>query len=586
MTEAELKAIIAKQQNTILSRVFENISSDGVDTSIDLSDINSLFLSDFWIYTSGYLGIQNFENTMFSEKEVELILNGSFELKELSPSEIETMCKNAQTKPPDQYRRAKVELYKIQDGTYFLTAYPKKYYYRTPVILNLETDPVVFDDKNPAFAVTPHDKLAIIRNLLAHSTPYVDGSKLKFYYHDSEIVLTKMWLRGYSELFAQKSSTINPKQLQEMLYTQLTQTGNMIDNTKDVDKALSLISTCFDENQRKNFFRLNNFVKIRLLYENDFYSKSLDEKIKIISQICAKNPNYIQGNCETINPSIIYNLQQLVSKELTNRGVEAILSDDDLDSEEYYSLLKQKEETLRKCANLDNNFAKNTTSRFVQMQNERLIKELKGLITKFNKHCELLERKRKLESSHMDMCDLEGLETLSVETAVNTVCLMAYNSLVTSAFYEDLLAYTSFDKLTEKQKIFFNGIKINNIAYSVEGQKFDKKFNPTNKCFILSGIRNAICHGLVTYHLPPVKQGEKVDFKDVCITFHNDIQNCEISGKLIDFYNLFSSKDFTKQRPHEIITGEICEMGEDEELEEFLKTLEEPIGTQPGDEDN
>ena len=54
--------------------------------------------------------------------------------------------------------------------------------------------------------------------------------------------------------------------------------------------------------------------------------------------------------------------------------------------------------------------------------------------------------------------------------------------------------------------------------------------------------------------LPPAKKNGSVDFKDVEINFTADWDRAKISGKLIDFYKLFGSDIFTKERIPEIIT--------------------------------
>lgn len=57
----------------------------------------------------------------------------------------------------------------------------------------------------------------------------------------------------------------------------------------------------------------------------------------------------------------------------------------------------------------------------------------------------------------------------------------------------------------------------------------------------------------ISYQLPPVKQGASASFKDVVLTFNGDWQNVKITGRLEDFYELFTSPVFTNKRPRVLL---------------------------------
>ena len=67
-------------------------------------------------------------------------------------------------------------------------------------------------------------------------------------------------------------------------------------------------------------------------------------------------------------------------------------------------------------------------------------------------------------------------------------------------------------------------------------------------------MRNALCHGNISFSYPKIKEDYHPDFRSVRIRFNAENQNLTISGSLKDFYNLFSSPLFTQERAPEIIT--------------------------------
>ena len=590
-SESELRIELAKRQNEILKRIYKNITADGFDTNLDLDDIDSVELRDFWVYTAGFLGVQNFESLNLTERDVKNIMSGRFVLKEVSLEEGEKIVRQAGKRLKNGGYAQTVSLYKIQDGEYFFNkncAYEKDGRRYTSHFISLQTDKPEYQTSRTYFEDDDDHIFTIIRNFLVHRIPYVKGSKIALFDNKDLIVVTKMWLRGYSELFSKLSTKANPEDIKKKLYNELAPHGIYIDTPQEVDKALSFVKDCFDKETQEKYYRVNNFVKRRLEYFGDFYGKSFDEKIEIIAQICANNPNFVISSSGKINPSIVYNLQKLVTSELDKRGEEAIVTEDDYDSEKLQELYARHDELTKKLRDFDEKHPV-IRSRFERMQNENFIRQLSKLEKDFAQQLEYLKNRSKLESSHMNLYHAETLENLPVEVAVNVVCLMGYNSLVTSAFYEDLLANTDSSALNQEQRSFFSRFDTSKLTITRYEDKIKKTSSAEEKAYILYCLRNAICHGQISFTLPPVKQGKKASFKDAMLHFVADWDRTTISGTVEDFYKLFSSSPFTLVRTPGVITAKVDMPQNDENssVDKFFELLEEAFDgdTQPGDDD-
>jgi hypothetical protein len=373
-------------------------------------------------------------------------------------------------------------------------------------------------------------------------------------------------------MFSQINSKVKADDIKKILLKALPEQTNYLQSPQDIDKALSLVKNCFGEEIVQKYYRVNNFVKTRLHYNKDFYQRSLDEKIDILSAICANNPNFLISSHETMSPAIIYNLQQLVSKELQNRGLNAAVTEDDLETDKLIELSKEANELMQRCKSFDEKHT-NINNRFELNQNLEITRRLKIILRKFEQQKELLETRRQLESSHMEIYGLDGLEHLPVEVAVNVVCMMGFNSLITSSFYEDLLAETNLGNFNPNQKKFFGKFNFSGITATYFDKKLPSNYTPEEKADLLLGIRNAICHNQITYVLPYVKQGETVSFKDAMLTFSADWDRLKISGKVIDFYRLFGSDPFTSAREKSIITSKQAEVISQTTPEEHAKDV-------------
>lgn len=574
-TESDIKIFLAKNQAKILQLLFNNIKNDKFDLNVDLSSIPAESIRDFWVYTAGFLGVQNFDQIISSlpENEIDSIVSGKFLLKELTDSEADKLATSAGTKINKRGFGSKTPLYTIQDGNYYILKnlpidrIGKRYI----TCISLETDGVKLFTNRDDIEMTNEQAMHVIRNLMVHTTPYINGTRVNlFEENDDYFQISKMWLRGYSELFSQKSNVVKKETLKQIFESKLPVQANYLENLQDVHSALTLVKDCFGKENSDSNFRVHNFIDYRLLYIKDFYQKSLDEKIDILSTILANNPNYTTSSSGTINPSIIYNLQQLVSKELVKRNLEADLSEEDIETEKLAELNSKAQALIKKYDEFESKFSKNY-SPFLARQLKQIGQEIDSILKQFDNQQRKLDNRRKLESSHMEMYNLNNLENLPVEIAVNIVCLMGYNNLVTSGFFEDLLANTDFNNLNKEQSSFFSKFNFDGISYKLNNSNSETKFAPNQKAYLLASLRNAICHGQFSFKLPFQTKNPTCDFHNIQLKFVASWDNLEITGKLIDFFNLFNLSLFTLSRDKSIMTGRIREI-ENSDYENSIET--------------
>ncbi|MBQ4542433.1 MAG: hypothetical protein IJA23_06305 [Clostridia bacterium] len=287
-----------------------------------------------------------------------------------------------------------------------------------------------------------------------------------------------------------------------------------------------------------------------------FFKVKLSDRVEILLNILEKSPNFLKQANETISPLIIYNLQQLVSKELEKRETKnAIYEGSDL-HQEMEALIQEYESLQKRIA-----FIKGQKKPNIALLQDG-IRRSEEIQSKYATIQAKIDAHEKLSSSNMDFYDPEDLQYLPVETAVNIVALLAYTDLVLSSFYEDTLRNTDYTELSNAQKQFFSGFDFNNISYIHKGNKTVVK-DPTDVCFTLRAIRNAICHGLISYRFNSLKQGETSSFENVEITFYSDIEDIQVVGSVKSFYELFGPNLFTSERHKSVVTQESGPMRKD-----------------------
>lgn len=550
---------LAKNQNKIINQIFKHLDDNEFNIDLDLSDIPSNKLKDFWLYTTGFISLINYENQdkLLNNDEALDILNGDFYVKDLSNEEVSEILNNAGIPQKMGGLMKQYDLFQVQDGKYSIL---ESYTDGKSSIMNflkLTTKPIHIYSKVKIQSEEHSYYLKRIRNCLAHGVPNINGNSLIYFSGNDEFVVSKMWLRGFAETFCMLNKPYNEEVIFETMSQALSLQGIYIDSEKDIDKALSSIKDLFDADIKKNYNRVTNFIKTRLKFEPEFYNKSFDEKVKSIACIIANNPNYIVSSTETINPSIIYNIQQLVAKELNKRNEDAYASGEDIGIEEIKAYNRACEDYDARVISFNKKNPIIRTQFQRNMQN-KLINEGISLKNKAKKLKQQIALAKKIECSNMDLFNPDNLSHLPVETAVNLVWLLAFNNLVISRFFDDLLKNEDFKEMSKTKNKFFESFDFSKLNITYNDKKVTSKPGPSNIAFLLSSLRNALCHGLIEYKLPPVKKGENPTYKDTIMTFFTD-SGSTIYGRLEDFYNLFNNENFTNQRK-----PEICHWGKNE----------------------
>ena len=180
------------------------------------------------------------------------------EAPEVTVDPIENTPKKAKKKVPDKGSGIKIDLYTVQDGTYSILKGFKDENGNSCNYLTLTTKPLEYhtDKTIDQLKITPREALKTLRNVFAHRTPTIDGNRLIFERGDDEIVVSKMWLRGYAELFSKKSKTLNSSDIEKLIVSNLDSTNNTLSNKQELDQVLSSIKNIFGEDVNKTFYKL------------------------------------------------------------------------------------------------------------------------------------------------------------------------------------------------------------------------------------------------------------------------------------------------------------------------------------------
>lgn len=542
ITESEARCKLAETHNDVLRRFYDKILPTHFDPFVELEDVPESVLINFGLAATGFLGIQNFENFSgeLKEDEIEDILDGTFTLRSLTPAEVKELTKDVK---PNAIKTkngvTKIKLHRVQDGSYsIVTKHGKS-------TLVLKTDPVAYYTNNPNHKITIKDMFHMVRNNAAHSIAYKSDGGVVFFTEQGYIEVSRMWFRGYSELFAKQKTVFDVNKARKILNNEIS-SGNTLSNFDEVKKALSAIKGCFDKNILDNYFRVVNFVNYRLQYQENFYGFTIEDKVELLIQILEKNPNYLTEAKETICPRLIYNIQQIAGLELSARNTRAQLSAESKLHEEYKELMARKEHMEKRLARVletDNQALR----RVLQRDFDQLCRDIDSFNTRY-------ANSTKIESADMTLFDSSDSVFLPVEMAVNIVSLMTFNSLVTSGFYEDTLSWVNFNNLSTSQERFFDNINLDGITYFYKNKLVASPYSAKDKCFILQALRTAVCHSFINYRLPSLKQGEKADFRNVEVVFELDRDEIKIVATVEDLYKIFSSETFFKSRPNYLMS--------------------------------
>ena len=370
---------------------------------------------------------------------------------------------------------------------------------------------------------------------------------------DDEIVISKMWLRGFTELFARKSAPYDSTELYKILLPVLQESQNTLSSIDEIYSAIETIFPYLNKDLKWSFTLTKYLTAERVVLEKNFFKKDFEARLQSLCSILTNNPSMFRDGKGSTNSNLLYGLVNLVGIELQKRNEEADLDETDPEVVAFASILselsslKKGEQIIRGLKSLQKN------GKTLKRNQERQ----SFLSAQANEYLKIINPKKVLECTHMEHKTLEDMKALPVETAVNIVYLLAYNSLVSSGIYEQTLRYSNFNELNAKQIEFFNQFEFNNIIdnSTIPGKK-DKPLNgnPGRKAFILYSMRNAICHGNIKFTYPKIREHYHPDFRQVRIKFNAEKQNVTLSGPLKDFYTLFTSPAFTQERDPEIIT--------------------------------
>lgn len=581
MNESDILIALAKKQNMVLSEIYNNISESHFNSRLRFSNIDASTLNDFFVYTTGFLCLQNYENTnmVYSDEVIINMLDGKFSLKQLTSEECEKVLRDAGKTLQKRGYSDMTELYTIRDGQYSLARninpYITRRFFGNQILLT--TNPLkALVRESHSYLKDDHQFLfKCIRNALAHQVPIIQNDEILLPTGASNVVgfvFSPMWLRGLAETFSLAGTKVDCKKIERKLFEVLPAANNELKTEADVQSALSLIKSLFSEDIVKNYFRLNNFISNRLKYQQTFFDMSFRQKVIALSKIISTNPEFFEKPQSSFNPQIIYNIQQLIARELNRRGVYIV-------TKEIKDLMDRHEQLLTEMDGLNyelEQFSKGPLLP-VSIGKKKLDYFHKRMNTLFREEKtvrEDIDKRRKMETSNLFFYDIDGIEYLPAEMGVNIVLLMAYNNLVINSFYQDTLSQIDLMNMNSEQNRLFSKFNLSPFVCKFNGEKFIPK-NPEDIAQIITAIRHSLCHAMFSYTFPPLKKLQKATFKDVQITFDTDIYNTSITGTVDEFFKLFSNPAFTMTRTPEMFTTSPIEVSDTKStIKEFVDLFE------------
>lgn len=569
---------LAMTQNKILTKIYQNITwQNGFDTNVDLSEFSINELKDFWVYSLGLLGVQNFERFFSIEQEETNgeILQGHFKIKDMTQEEYRNYLLNNGLYIGKGGLPSVCDMGKIQDGNYKISRV-KDDKGKSVRRMTLDTNPIRISPM-PTYKYFPNTSIIKhVRNYIAHQIPYIKGSNLNYANGDEILTISKMWMRGYSEMFARDCISFDSNALIDELSQSLEKNSNEITNIDDVDRAIDCLKDSLPDKLKEKFNSVKDFVKKHIKFYPSFYSKPLDFKVKSIVYLFGKDPISYGEERPTINPVVIYNIQQIVSNEIVKRQQKAVeegesivyleeLGVGDIDLlKDLYDIRKRKSQASNKLIELYNKFESGKASNVDTTLLYGYIRNIDKLRNLVAEQIGKIEDRLKLESSQMDLFSYKELEYLPIDVAVNTICLMGYNALVTSGFYQDILENEKFKEMSYAKRRFFYPFNLNDFVYECEKKKDYNTFlneygyyTSTTQAHMLYTIRQALIHGDICYQIPKQNKNTDYDSKDVIITFENKFNKDLVKGSARDFFKLFSNEHFYENRPASVMSNPV-----------------------------
>lgn len=560
---------LTEREFNLLQRLYSATSNDDFDINVDISDFTPQEIRAVYFDLAIFNIIANndkFED-VFDDGVMRDVVNGKFVLRRYSV--LEAAQKNKQFKGQDQRSlNFKIKECQIQDGSY----YYRKTSERTGTIYEsvLETNVPSFYYNGEDFTnkLLPCDMLVRLRNIIAHSRKiYTDKQNGTVHFESDkyEFVCSQMWLRGFSTLWASRNKSLKENEIRNAIKKEFGEGKKSINSEEALKEILRLTSEF--TGYKQNPSRMFTFVKNRLKYYTNYYGlvskngkEDFDKKIDIFINIIANNPNHIVGNKEVLNSKIIYNLQQIIADEQIRQFEKnGKVFSDSFDQDETKKMLTraksladqhtevvnklnqhQKELMTRKGKTLE--LYKNRYKREI----EALIRQEKVLRSLGHQTLDDARDNSSLESTKMDLFNKSSITNVPIEVAVNLVAFMGYNRFISSGFYQDAL--TDDATLTTRQKNEIMALDLSGFSFTrtngvIELNGNQKQQKLENRITFLKRIRHATSHGLISYSIPQNSKNTST-MNDILMTYGSEgASDVKVTGKVADFYKLFS-KDF------------------------------------------
>lgn len=565
MVKLHNKILLAKKQNDIIKRIFDGVQKDAFDIDLHLDKIGVKDLKNFWLYTSGILSVQNVENNA-SEISADVardMLSGRFCVKKLNNNDIENLKKQYGISNTQYAGKRIIPLYAIKDGICKIEKVVDENSRQVHTNLVLETSPVSYfiDGKPVSLDGSDEEILAHyynLRNIIVHSTPFLteDKSQIVFLgkqydqekkqFVDETMLMSKMWLRGFSEMFADTHTKFDAVDFENKLLWDFFDTDNIVDE-RGIERALLSLKKHLPQSIADNLGKeMLYLVKDNIVCYDKFYEKSHHEQAKILSNLLVNHIALDVKYPKTMNLPIIYKLQQLVANTVNKKEQELALKQNVANNADAAKIKALVDKINEEKAKLEhalkyNNYGTTERAKIFAAIN-KLNAQLK-VVSDSQKHIMTMN---KSETLNMDLFDPEGLRYLPVEVGFNIMCLAAYNALITSGFYEDVLHNIDFKQMSFAHYKLIRQIKLDGLTYTHKPYNVikDAAANVPNTAYLLECMRNALVHGNVSYKVPTELYDKNPSFADAMVTFKSHHGKVLVHGKMADFFKLFVSEGF------------------------------------------
>ncbi len=543
---------LAEEQNEILKALYKADATWGFDKRVDLSSFQAEQLGDFWLRANVYMAILKIDEILnhATDKQIAEILGGHFKLRNLSYEQVEKFAENV-GKKIDKGHGQTIKLAPINDGVYSLIVKNGYYHLESMGELFLDTDPVTIytDEKD----LDDKQILTYLRNILAHESPIINGNKLVFKTISMDAEISALWLRGLNEMELQKANVEDPDSLYSKIENVIKQNHLHFKNISDLEAILDALKDEVHGEISEHFKYAKDFCILRTRWTEYILHRPLEEKIQFLADILYFNSKYYIKGHQRVNPNVIYLLLKFMDGEIQKRDA-VFATPEQLKVQEIIELSNKKTELEQKILNHQKRFPIQTpTSRVIL---GKLFKEYDSLKKEAEAILAEHSSQQKYTSSDMALFSSSKFENLTMETAFNILCLMGFNSLVTSSFVDDVLTETSFFDMNQTQKDFIGQINMERLSfYKYNNGKRLTPETPEDKAYILLGIRNALIHNATHYYINPENiPYVKSTFSGGVMVFESTKQHIKVVGSFESFFRLFSSNEFFLKRPEDLVS--------------------------------